>query len=451
MWMALSGEKESEARALVGADAKIAVIGAGAAGIAAVLGLRAAGLTSIAVFEAKSKSGGTWNYSPAEEASSSMYESLRTNLPKETMAYESRPFDPSLPSFLSHASVAEYLQSIAKREQIDDIVRFNSPVASVHPVDPDSFATAWTVQTYVSTAGNDDKTVEMSTPERFDAVVVCNGHYSVPNAWRPEGSASFPGRISHSHNYRTPDRFVGKNVVVLGAGPSGTDIALELSRRGAARVVLSHKAGGDAAGLYGGLVRQCASVVTCKADGALVLEDGTSIENVDELLLCTGYSYALPFLDAKASGVGVNLDGRVVDGLFMHCISAAHPTLSVMGLVWKVIPLPLFADQAALIAGALRGTLPFAVTARSLRELCDEEQARGEPGRPERYRHCLDDAQWEYRAQIAGWTGRRPPAASVEEMYRDCREVRKGNPAGYREREYRRVGDGPGEWNVVKA
>lgn len=38
----------------------------------------------------------------------------------------------------------------------------------------------------------------------------------------------FQGTVIHSHDYRYPQRFQNKTVVCLGAGPSGTDIALDL-------------------------------------------------------------------------------------------------------------------------------------------------------------------------------------------------------------------------------
>lgn len=45
----------------------------------------------------------------------------------------------------------------------------------------------------------------------FDAVVVCNGHYSHPNLPVIAGMGEFPaGRQLHSHNYRAPEPFTGQ-------------------------------------------------------------------------------------------------------------------------------------------------------------------------------------------------------------------------------------------------
>lgn len=59
------------------------------------------------------------------------------------------------------------------------------------------------------------------TEEIFDAVLVCNGHYFQPNYANIKGKDVFKGQQLHAHDYRVPDIFANKNVVVIGAGPSG--------------------------------------------------------------------------------------------------------------------------------------------------------------------------------------------------------------------------------------
>lgn len=58
--------------------------------------------------------------------------------------------------------------------------------------------------------------------EIFDAVMVCNGHYFDPNVPKIFGDDQFKGEKLHSHDYRVPEIFTGKKVVIFGAGPSGT-------------------------------------------------------------------------------------------------------------------------------------------------------------------------------------------------------------------------------------
>ena len=63
----------------------------------------------------------------------------------------------------------------------------------------------------------------------FDALVLCNGHFSVPRTPAVAGAAAFPGRQMHSHSYRDARPFAGQTVVVVGAAASGEDISREVA------------------------------------------------------------------------------------------------------------------------------------------------------------------------------------------------------------------------------
>ena len=62
---------------------------------------------------------------------------------------------------------------------------------------------------------------------RYAAVVVASGLYRTPSL--PDLPGVFAGEAIHSRDYRTPDRFAGRRVMVVGAGQSALDIAAELS------------------------------------------------------------------------------------------------------------------------------------------------------------------------------------------------------------------------------
>src|SRR5262249_17389140 len=53
---------------------------------------------------------------------------------------------------------------------------------------------------------------------------------------------SFDGTVSHSHQYRTPEPYSGRRVLVVGAGQSAAEIAVEVSSV-AARTFMSIRAG----------------------------------------------------------------------------------------------------------------------------------------------------------------------------------------------------------------
>ena len=84
----------------------VAIIGAGASGLVFASTLLKDSF-NVTVYEKKDEVGGVWNYCPG---SSAMYSSLRTNLPKEIMAFHPQsPFPASDHSFLTNTEVQAYL------------------------------------------------------------------------------------------------------------------------------------------------------------------------------------------------------------------------------------------------------------------------------------------------------------------------------------------------------
>ena len=67
------------------------------------------------------------------------------------------------------------------------------------------------------------------TDQDFDALVVCNGHYSDPRVPDLPGCSEFPGQVLHTHNFRENGPFEGLRVVIMGASASGQDIAREIA------------------------------------------------------------------------------------------------------------------------------------------------------------------------------------------------------------------------------
>ena len=55
-------------------------------------------------------------------------------------------------------------------------------------------------------------------------------HFSTPKVPKIDSLENFTGKIFHSHDYRNPEMLRDKSVLILGAGPSGSDIALEAAK-----------------------------------------------------------------------------------------------------------------------------------------------------------------------------------------------------------------------------
>jgi cation diffusion facilitator CzcD-associated flavoprotein CzcO len=249
---------------------KAAVVGAGAAGLAAAKQLRDDGHL-VKVFEASNDVGGVWQYTPEVEAHpmgnpvdtrihSSIYASLRTNLPREVMQFDAMPFTEEFDArrFPHHSAVFQYLSKFADTYQLRPLISFGRKVTRLQPSKPVRTSPAgddtggggggvprgvernatmsWTLEHAAAEGlkgGGEGGAVER---EEFDVVMVCNGHYSEPSSPVFEGAEFWPGRMSHSHNYRQPEIFAGQRVVVVGASASGEDIARDISST-AAQVV----------------------------------------------------------------------------------------------------------------------------------------------------------------------------------------------------------------------
>jgi len=420
------------------------VIGGGAAGICVGRTLVSGGL-DVLVFEASGCVGGVWNYRGevggfAEEIGSvdcrqnrkecgwPMYENLRVNLPKEVMAFPGRPMDKSLPSFVTHRDVASYLEGLA--EEIHNILRLHTPVVKVAPVEPCNPFTGYHVTSKEKDGG--EKT------ETFDAVVVCNGHFSKPNIPRIEGMELFRGQLIHSVDYREPYPFKGMRVVVLGAGASGIDISIDISHIAKA-TFLSYKDFSPKQRHFeaDNLVhRPC--ITKLDADGTVWFSDGTYEKDIDVVIFSTGYEYSFPFL---AEECGISIRDNVVDDLYQHLLPITRPTLCFIGLVTKVAPFPIFHYQAHYLLSLFRGKTFLPTVDEMRRTLEEDRRIRKEEGLPFRFSHMMNARQWEYNRFFADRSNQDPLAPVMQKIYDDTSDMRRNDPEHYRSREYFIVSD----------
>lgn len=187
---------------------RIAVIGAGAAGLCAAKHLIEQGI-AVAIFEIGSMVGGLWVYEN-DNGLSPAYKSLHVNSEASVTAYKDFPFPEGSPIFPNHAQMAAYLNAYVDHFDLRRHIRFHSPVEQVDRNDDGS----WRV------------TVTGARPERFDAVVVATGHQGVPS--HPGFAGDFTGDYSHAHGYRVPEPYRDKHVLVVGVGNSACDIAADI-------------------------------------------------------------------------------------------------------------------------------------------------------------------------------------------------------------------------------
>jgi len=179
---------------------RVCVIGAGAAGLEAVRVFRDAGHDVVA-FDRSERAGGHWHTD---------YEALHLITPRDVSCFDGVPMPASYPLFPSREQVIAYLDAFAADHDLLAHVRFGTEVTAV--TSPDGGVSGWDVTTAAGT-------------ERFDAVVVANGHHW--DARLPAMAADFTGRSLHSSQYRSVADVEGRRVLVVGAGNSGCDLAVD--------------------------------------------------------------------------------------------------------------------------------------------------------------------------------------------------------------------------------
>ncbi|XP_047480707.1 flavin-containing monooxygenase FMO GS-OX5-like isoform X1 [Penaeus chinensis] len=356
----------------------VGVIGAGAAGLCAARHILAnQGMVPI-VWEQSEKVGGTWNFTPQTGTDkhglpihSSMYQNLKTNLPKEVMAFPDFPFPEGDESFLHHSQVQKYLEIYTEHFDLYPYIKFSHHVEEVKPIIKDSGPPSWSIKVKDLNSGEFSTTV-------CDALLVCNGHYSIPRVPVIKDIENFKGSQIHSHNYREPSPYTGNRVVVLGASASGLDIMLELAPY-AKEVLLSHNLPVAIPSDLPSNVRQVRGVVAASENG-FIFGDGTSAE-ADIILYCTGYEYTFPFLTKECN---VTIEDNVVKPLYKHLIHSTFPSLAFIGIPFQICPFPLFDFQVqffvASVAGRLTLPSPAEMAAWSSKDL-EQHRRDGHEGR----------------------------------------------------------------------
>lgn len=180
------------------------IIGAGAAGLTAAKNLLQQGI-ACEVIEREDDVGGNWYYS---KASSAVYASTHLISSAKLTGYTDFPM-PDQPDYPRHDQVLDYLRRYARHFGLYDHIRFNTSVEHCERT-PDG---EWQV------------TLNNGETRRYAGLIICNGHLWKPRY--PDYPGTFSGETLHTKFYKTPDVLRGKRVLVVGAGNSGCDLAVE--------------------------------------------------------------------------------------------------------------------------------------------------------------------------------------------------------------------------------
>lgn len=179
--------------------ASVAIVGAGAAGLATAASLRQRGIRAI-IYEAGDGPATTWR---------SLYHRLHLHTVKALSGLPGLAMPAAYPRYPSRLQVVEYLAAYAKHFDLEILP--NSPVTRARP---------------------DGNGWRITTPhgEHSAAVLVsATGIFSNPQSVTFPGLANFSGRIVHAATYQHAAPFAGQRVLVVGAGNTGAEIALDLA------------------------------------------------------------------------------------------------------------------------------------------------------------------------------------------------------------------------------
>jgi len=356
-----------------------------------------------------------------------VYDALRTNLPRELMAFHSFPWSRSFSGddrrFPGHAEVRAYLHSFAEAFSLLPLVRFRTRL-----------------QAAAAVRGGWELTLEppdAAPPETLtvDCLCVCNGHYSEPRSPPVPGLAALaaarPGLVTHSHTYRKPEEWRGRSVLVVGGAASGEDLARELAPL-ARRVLWSAAQHGGASAR--GALHARPALRSVSAAGVFAFADGSEARDVDAVLLCTGYHFSFPFLSPAVRGQ-LGLGDNCVAALHEH-LFAPHlplPPLFFIGLPWKVVPFPLCELQCRWAARLLSGAAP-PPGARAAAEGREALAARLRAGMPRRHAHALSvEEQFDYADRLADAAGCERLPAWRRAMYIANGLNKRAQPESYRD------------------
>ncbi|MDX9686912.1 flavin-containing monooxygenase [Halopseudomonas formosensis] len=190
-----------------------AIIGAGPMGLASARNLQKLGIPFIG-FEQHSDVGGLWDI---DNPHSTMYESAHLISSKRMTEFAEFPMDDSVAPYPHHSEMRRYFHDYASHFQLRRHYEFNTRVIELTP-DGDG---------WMLLSERDG----VQQRRRFDGVLIANGTLHKPNI--PGLPGQFSGELMHSADYRSPEVFKGKRVLLVGCGNSGADIAVDAAHHAA--------------------------------------------------------------------------------------------------------------------------------------------------------------------------------------------------------------------------
>ncbi len=187
-------------------DLRVAVIGAGPAGLAAAHELKEQGFNNFKIFEKASAVGGTWHLHT--------YPGLACDLWAHSYTFSYRPNPDWSASFVDQPEIEAYLQQCAREFGLEPHLELNTRIARAE-FESDKY---WRL--------SDD------TGKVFEADVIINsmGNQHTPQYPDVAGIESFEGDYFHGTRWRHDIEMLNKRVAIIGSAASAIQITPELAK-----------------------------------------------------------------------------------------------------------------------------------------------------------------------------------------------------------------------------
>ncbi|MFG3010331.1 flavin-containing monooxygenase [Streptomyces cinerochromogenes] len=194
------------------ADRPVYVIGAGPGGLAVAYALRARGVRAV-VLEKSDRVGTSWRRH---------YDRLHLHTTRRLSALPGLAIPRRFGRWVSRDDVVRYLEKYAEHHELEIVTG-----VEVHRVERTEDGTGWLLHA----SGGRELT--------GSAVVVATGFNHTPRLPDWPGREGYGGELLHSGDYRNAEPYRDRDVLVVGIGNTGAEIAVDLVEGGAARVRLA--------------------------------------------------------------------------------------------------------------------------------------------------------------------------------------------------------------------
>ncbi|MFF1507890.1 flavin-containing monooxygenase [Streptomyces sp. NPDC058326] len=186
------------------------VIGGGPGGLAVAAALRARGVRAV-VLERSDAVGASWR---------AHYDRLRLHTTRRLSALPGLRIPRSSGRWVARADVVRYLETYAEKHELEIVTG---------------------VEVFRIERAGEDWVLHATGGRRLTgrAVVVATGYNHTPRLPEWPGRDAYTGELSHARTYRAPGPYAGKDVLVVGIGNTGAEIAADLAEGGAGRVRLA--------------------------------------------------------------------------------------------------------------------------------------------------------------------------------------------------------------------